>query len=156
MQRKHGWRKEPLCGTGSHHEIRPGESPENGREELTFPAPSEPVHRWSDYPGGTCHRLPRTGSHQDGDANQGVWRPAVVRKQRESKSAARTETNREPSYVPQVGFPPVTTDTVGEKPAVATVSQCGGLSLTVSDHRKAVQRPRLRNRSTQGGQDIAE
>jgi len=71
-------------------------------------------------------------------------------RQHEPKVRPAPETSRKPSHVLRVGFPPAKADTVGARPAVATVSQCGGLFLTVSDHREAVQRSRLRNRETQG------
>jgi len=83
----------------------------------------------------------RTGSLA---ASGGAWQHECKKCGRHPRPAASRVTSR------GWGFHRRRRTQSGTKPAVATVSQCGGLFLTVSDHRNAVQRSRLRNRGTQG------
>jgi len=115
------------CGRGlraaSALRMSPDESPENGREELTFPAPWKlPVFEsWRVQ--GQCHRLPRQGSFLaevttgKSGGERSPCGPARIR---------RAQPIAKPSYAGASRLTGAKANTVGHRPDVATVSQCGG------------------------------
>ena len=110
---------------GSALGIQPDESPENGREELAFPAPwrmpalrsgADSEANVTDFPGaGRTVPSPTTGKsggERRGTGPAGSWFRTTSREV-ESREVLQVETR-------------AVANTVGRRPIVATVSQCGG------------------------------
>jgi hypothetical protein len=104
--------EEPLRGTGSHREMKPGASLEKRSGGTGVPGPfgTRP------FVGGQTRRhmspAPPGWVAPDPEMRTGSQAASGGAKAARQQSAASTGTNRKPSHAQQVGFPPVKADTV--------------------------------------------